>query len=61
VRRTFITTVDDLRGWLAEIAVAGEAVCVAGLATRVQRPCGWANRKVLYDPERHIHTPRACR
>ena len=27
-----------------------------GLATRVQRPCGWANQKVLYDAKRHAHT-----
>jgi hypothetical protein len=53
---TFITTVDDLREWLAEMAAAGEAVCVDGLATRVQRPRGWANQKVLDDPKRHIHT-----
>jgi hypothetical protein len=29
---------------------------VDGLATRVQRPRGWANQKVLYDPKRHSHT-----
>jgi hypothetical protein len=22
----------------------------------VQRPCGWANQKVLYDAKRHTHT-----
>jgi hypothetical protein len=53
---TFITSLDDLRDWLGEMAAAGEAVCVDGLATRVQRPCGWANQKVLYDPKRHSHT-----
>jgi hypothetical protein len=26
------------------------------LATRVQRPCGWVNQKVLYDVKRHTHT-----
>ena len=26
------------------------------LATRVQRPCGWGNQKVLYDCKRHAHT-----
>ncbi|HVD15512.1 MAG TPA: hypothetical protein VNK73_13850 [Actinomycetota bacterium] len=30
--------------------------CVDGLATRVQRPAGWANQKVLYDAKRHAHT-----
>jgi hypothetical protein len=34
----------------------GEAVCLDGLATRVQRPRGWANQKVLYDAKRHGHT-----
>jgi hypothetical protein len=29
---------------------------VDGLATRVQRPAGWANQKVLYDAKRHAHT-----
>jgi len=53
---TFITTLDDLRHWLSEMAAAGEATVVDGLATRVQRPRGWANQKVLYDPKRHTHT-----
>jgi DDE superfamily endonuclease len=53
---TFITGLEDLRQWLAEMAAAGEAVVVDGLATRVQRPCGWANQKVLYDVKRHAHT-----
>ncbi len=53
---TFITTLDELGHWLAEMARAGEAVVVDGLATRVQRPCGWANQKVLYDAKRHAHT-----
>ena len=26
------------------------------LATRVQRPSGWANQEVLYDAKRHAHT-----
>ena len=38
------------------MAASGEAVCVDGLATRVQRPRGWANQKVLYDAKRHTHT-----
>jgi DDE superfamily endonuclease len=53
---TFITSLDDLRHWLGEMATAGEAVCVDGLATRVQRPHGWANQKVVYDAKRHAHT-----
>jgi hypothetical protein len=44
---TFISTLADLREWLAEMAQTGEAVCVDGLATRVQRPAGWVNQKVL--------------
>ncbi len=38
------------------MARCGEAVVVDGLATRVQRPRGWANQKVLYDAKRHSHT-----
>jgi hypothetical protein len=55
---TFITSLDDLGRWLAEMAAAGEAVCMDGLATRVQRPRGWADQKVLYDAKRHTHTAR---
>jgi DDE superfamily endonuclease len=53
---TFVASLDDLRGLLVEMADVGEAVCVDGLATRVQRPRGWANQKVLYDAKRHTHT-----
>jgi hypothetical protein len=53
---TFVATLDDLRGLLAEMAGAGEAVVLDGLATRVQRPRLWANQKVLYDYKRHAHT-----
>jgi len=53
---TFITTLADLREWLGEMARTGEAVLVDGLATRVQRPRGWANQKVWYDAKRHAHT-----
>jgi hypothetical protein len=53
---TFITSLDDLRQWLTEMAASGEAVVVDGLATRVQRPAGWPNQKVLYDAKRHAHT-----
>jgi hypothetical protein len=37
---TFITSLDQLRQWLGEMTQAGEAVCLDGLATRVQRPRG---------------------
>ena len=53
---SFITTLADLRHHLAEMAQTGEAVVVDGLATRVQRPHGWTNQKVLYDAKRHSHT-----
>jgi hypothetical protein len=53
---TFVTTPDDLRELLVEMARSGEAVCVDGLATQVQQPAGWANQKVLYDAKRHAHT-----
>ena len=53
---TFITTLSELGQWLGEMACSGEAVCLDGLATRVQRPRGWANQKVLYDAKRHTHT-----
>ena len=56
---TFITSLDQLGRWLAEMAQAGEAVCLDGLATRVQRPRGWANQKVLYDAKRHSHTAQS--
>ena len=53
---TFTTTLEELRELLGEMAAAGEAVVVDGLATRVQRPREWANQKVLYDAKRRTHT-----
>jgi hypothetical protein len=53
---TFIATLGELGERLGEMACSGEAVCLDGLATRVQRPRGWANQKVLYDSKRHAHT-----
>jgi len=53
---TFVTTLADLAQRLAEMAATGEAACIDGLATRLQRPAGWANQKVLYDAKRHTHT-----
>jgi hypothetical protein len=41
---TFITLA-DLRQWLQEMAQADEAVCIDGLATRVQRPAGGPTRR----------------
>jgi hypothetical protein len=53
---TFVTSLADLRDRLAEMAASGEAACVDGLATQVQRPRSWATQKVLYDAKRHTHT-----
>jgi DDE superfamily endonuclease len=53
---TFVTSLADLAQRLAEMAATGEAAVLDGLATRVQRPPGWANQKVLYDAKRHTHT-----
>jgi hypothetical protein len=53
---TFITTLAELQQRLGEMAASGEAVCVDGLATRVQRPREWVNQKALYDAKRHAHT-----
>ena len=53
---SFVTTLAEVRERLVEMAEVGEAVCVDGLATRVQRPRGWGNQKVLYDAKRHTHT-----
>jgi hypothetical protein len=38
------------------MVLSREAVCLDGLAVRVQRPAGWANQKVVYDAKRHTHT-----
>jgi len=53
---SFITTLADLGCWLSELAGSGEAVCVDGVGTRVQRPRGWTNQQVLDDAKRHAHT-----
>jgi hypothetical protein len=53
---SFVTSLDQLGRWLAEMTASGEAVLVDGLATRVQRPRGWGNQKVLDDAKRHTHT-----
>jgi hypothetical protein len=59
---TFITSLDELGQWLAEMARSGEAVCVDGLATRVQRPSGWTNPEgALATPSGTPTPPRACR
>jgi hypothetical protein len=51
-----VTTLDELVELLGEMAAAGEAVLLDGLGTRVQRPRGWGNQKMLYDAKRHTHT-----
>jgi hypothetical protein len=53
---SFITSLDELGCWLSEMAGSGEAALVDGFGTRVQRPRGWTNQKVLYDAKRHAHT-----
>src|SRR5512132_1266502 len=58
---TFITTLEELRQWLGEMARSGEAVCVDGLATRVQRPRSWANRRSCTTPSATPTPPRGCR
>ena len=55
----FVTTLQGLRELLEEMAASGEVVVIDGLATRVQRPAGWANQKVLYDAKRHTHTAQS--
>jgi hypothetical protein len=56
---TFVTSLADLYDRLVEMAATSEAVCINGLATRVQRPRSWANQKVLYDAKRTPTPPRA--
>jgi hypothetical protein len=57
---TFITTLDDLRRWLGEMAEVGEAVCVDGLATGVQRPRrGGPTRRCCTTPSATPTPPRA--
>jgi hypothetical protein len=58
---TFITSLDDLRALLVEMAAAGEAVVVDGLATRVQRPRGGPTRRSCTTPGVTATPPRACR
>jgi hypothetical protein len=58
---SFITTVEELRELLAEMAAAGEAVLVDGLGTRVQRPSGWATRRCCMTPSGTPTPPRAWR
>jgi hypothetical protein len=58
---TFITSLDQLGRWLAEMAQAGEAVCLDGLATRVQRPRGWPTRRCCTTPSATATPPRAWR
>ena len=57
---TFVATLQE-RERLAEMTEVGEAVCVDGLATRVQRPGGWANQKACMTPGGAPTPPRAWR
>jgi hypothetical protein len=55
---TFITSLDELGERLGEMACSGEAVCVDGLATRVQRPSGWGNQQgAVRRQTAHPHRP----
>ena len=55
---SFITSLDQLRRWLAEMATSGEAVLVDGLGTRVQRP---RTRRCSTTPSGIPTPPRAWR
>ena len=58
---TFVTNLADLAQRLAEMAATGEAAVVDGLATRVQRPRSWANRRCSTTPSATPTPPRAWR
>jgi hypothetical protein len=59
---SFLTTLDQLGELLGEMARAGEAVLLDGLGTRVQRPRGWGNQKMLSTtPSGTATPPRAWR
>jgi hypothetical protein len=56
---SFITSLDQLGEWLAEMTDSGEAVVVDGLGTRVQRPRGWATRRCSTTPSGTPTPPKA--
>jgi hypothetical protein len=58
---TFVATLQDLRERLAEMTEVGEAVCVDGLATRVQRPAGGPTRRSCMTPSGAPTPPKAWR
>ena len=58
---TFVATLQDLRERLAEMTEVGEAVCVDGLAARVQRPAGGPTRRSWMTPSGAPTPPRAWR
>jgi hypothetical protein len=58
---TFITTLEELRRWLGEMARSGEAVLVDGLATRAQRPGHGPTRRWCTTPSGTPTSPRGCR
>jgi hypothetical protein len=57
---TFITTLQDLRELLEQMAQTGEGVVVDGLATECD-DLWLGQQKVLYDAKRHAHTAQAWR
>ena len=58
---TFVATLQNLRERLAEMTEVGEAVCVDGLAARVQRPAGGPTRRSWMTPSGAPKPPRAWR
>jgi hypothetical protein len=58
---TFITTLDDPAPLAWELAAAGEAVCVDGLATRAQRPAAGPTRRCCTTPNATSTPPKAWR
>jgi len=47
---SFVTSLDQLGRWLAEMTASGAAVLLDGLATRVQRPGAGATRRCCTTP-----------
>ena len=56
---TFVTSLADLRDRLVEMAATSEAVCIDGLATRVQRPGPGPTRRCCMTPSATPTPPRA--
>jgi hypothetical protein len=58
---SFVTSLADLAHRLTEMAGSGEAAVLDGLATRVQRPAGWATRRSSTTPSATPTPPSAWR